>query len=116
MEFSGELSPEGRENIPTEKKIKTTCSYCGVGCQLELVIDNEKIVDVEPVKVVPNNGLLCVKGKFGHKYINHPERLHAPLIKKGGQFVETSWDEAYSLIAEKIGKLKQLHVSTKTKE
>ncbi len=45
------------------KYVKTTCSYCGVGCQMELVVKNEKVVDVKPVNVLPNKGLLCVKGK-----------------------------------------------------
>jgi len=111
-EFVQELAV--RDKAREEKKtrfVKTTCSYCGVGCQLELVIEQEKVIDVKPVKVPPNNGLLCVKGKFGHKYINHKDRLTKPLIKKNGKFVEATWDEAYSLIIEKYRQIKNKYGS-----
>jgi NADH-quinone oxidoreductase subunit G len=87
------------------RNVRTTCTYCGVGCQLELVVKNEQVVDVKPVNIPPNNGLLCVKGRFGFRFIKHHDRLKNPLIKKSGEFVEASWDEAYDLI---IGKAKQL--------
>lgn len=93
------------------KKVKTTCSYCGVGCQLELTVKDEQIVDVKAVKVAPNNGLLCVKGRFGYKYVNHPDRLKTPLIKKNGEFVEATWDEAYNLIMNKAKQLRKKHGS-----
>ncbi|KPU43580.1 NADPH-Fe(3+) oxidoreductase subunit alpha [Oxobacter pfennigii] len=89
-----------------EKKVKTTCSYCGVGCQLELLVKAGKVVEVKPVNVPPNNGLLCVKGKFGYKFINHPDRLKTPLIKKNGKFVEATWEEAYTLITDKAKEIK----------
>ena len=83
-------------------KTQTTCSYCGVGCQLNLVTKGNKIVDVEPVKDALNNGLLCVKGRFAYNFINDDGRLVNPLIKKEGVFVESSWDDALSLVAEKL--------------
>lgn len=93
------------------RDIKTTCPYCGVGCQLELIVEGEQIVDVKPVKVLPNNGLLCVKGRFGYKFVNHPDRLKTPLIKKNGEFVEATWEEAFSLIIEKANQIKKQHGS-----
>jgi len=84
------------------KKVRTTCSYCGVGCQMDLLVKGDKVVGVEPAFDTFNNGLLCVKGKFGYKFINHGDRLKTPLIKKDGEFVEASWDEAYKLIISKI--------------
>lgn len=84
------------------RKVRTTCSYCGVGCQMDLVCKGDTIVDVAPAKAIPNDGLLCVKGKFGYKFVNNPDRLKTPLIKKDGKFVEASWDEAYALIREKF--------------
>ena len=83
------------------KKVQTTCSYCGVGCQLNLRVVGEKVVGVEPVLDGPNTGMLCVKGKFGYKFLNRPERLKTPLIKKDGEFVEATWEEAYDLIESK---------------
>jgi NADH-quinone oxidoreductase subunit G len=93
------------------KYVKTTCPYCGVGCQLELVVSDQKVVDVRPYNTLPNNGLLCVKGRFGYKFINHPDRLKNPLIKKDGKFVETTWDEAYELIVSKAREIKNKYGS-----
>ncbi|MDU1763922.1 MAG: formate dehydrogenase subunit alpha, partial [Anaerococcus vaginalis] len=83
------------------RKVQTTCSYCGVGCQINLLIKGNRIVEVEPINTIPNDGLLCVKGKFAHKFVNHPDRLTKPLIRKNGKLVEASWQEAYRLIKEK---------------
>ena len=49
-----------------------------------------------------NRGSLCVKGRFGYSFINHPERLTTPLVKKDGKLVEATWDEALDRIAEKF--------------
>ncbi len=104
----GALMPKSKENfrLSRSKKIRTTCSYCGVGCQMDLKIHENTVVGVEPAFGQSNEGLLCVKGKFGYNFINHPDRLKTPLIKKNGKFVEATWDEAYDLIVEKINKLK----------
>ena len=88
------------------KRTQTTCSYCGVGCQFDLLSKGNKIVGVEPVNIAPNDGLLCVKGKFGYKFIDHPERLKTPLIKENGEFREASWEEAYDLFLSKANKIK----------
>ncbi len=91
-----------------EKKVITTCPYCGVGCQIELSVQGGKIVRSEGVEgVLPNDGRLCVKGRFGYDYVNSPERLKTPLIKKNGKFVEASWDEALDLIASEFTKIKE---------
>lgn len=104
---TGALQPKMKKKDPAfryweTRKVRTTCSYCGVGCQMDLVIKGNNVVDVIPAKTVPNDGLLCVKGKFGYKFINNPDRLKTPLIKKDGKFVEASWDEAYALIKKKF--------------
>lgn len=104
---TGALQPKIKKQDPEfryweTKKTRTTCSYCGVGCQIDLVTKGNEVVDVLPAKAIPNDGLLCVKGKFGYKFINNPDRLKTPLIKKDGKFVEATWDEAYALIKEKF--------------
>lgn len=88
-------------------KTRTTCSYCGVGCQLDLTVKDNEVVGIQPYKGTPNDGLLCVKGKFGYKFINHPDRLKTPLIRKNGVLVEADWDEAYDLIVSKIKSTKE---------
>ena len=90
------------------RKVRTTCPYCGVGCQLELFVRNGKIVRSNGVEgVSPNDGRLCIKGRFGYDYVQHPDRLTTPLIKKDGKFVEASWDEALDLVASKFSEIKQ---------
>ena len=89
------------------KKVRTTCSYCGVGCQIYLHVKDGKVVKVTGVEEFgPNYGSLCVKGRFGFDFINSPERLTTPLIKENGQHREASWDEALDLVAKKFSDIK----------
>jgi len=91
-------------------KVQTTCPYCGVGCQLELMVRDGKVVRSNGVEgVSPNDGRLCIKGRFGYDYVNHPDRLTTPLIKKDGKFVEASWEEALDLVARKFSEIKKHH-------
>jgi len=85
------------------KYIPTTCPYCGVGCSLNLVVTDGKLVGVEPNKRSPiNEGKLCPKGATCWEFVQKPDRLTKPLIKKGDKFEEASWDEALDLIAKKF--------------
>ncbi len=87
--------------------VKTVCSFCGCGCGLQLGVRDGRIVTARgDVSSPANRGRLCVKGRFGNKYVNSDERLTTPLIKKDGDFVEASWDEALDLIAEKFSTTK----------
>jgi len=87
----------------TLKYVPTTCPYCGVGCGLNLVVNDGKLVGVEPYKRSPvNEGKLCPKGATCWESVQNPERLTKPLIKKGDKFEEASWDEALDLIAKKF--------------
>ncbi|MFH1823819.1 MAG: formate dehydrogenase subunit alpha [Candidatus Firestonebacteria bacterium] len=89
------------------KRIPSICPYCGVGCQINLVVKDNKILWVEGRESeVVNCGWLCVKGKFGYKFIDHPDRLKKPLIKVNGKFKEVSWEEAIELVAKKFNKIK----------
>ncbi len=105
---TGALQPKSKEKFRFWEidRVKTTCSYCGVGCEMNLLVKNNKVVGVEPSNGAANEGLLCVKGKFGYNFINHPDRLKTPLIKKDGKLVPASWDEAYELIASKLNDTK----------
>lgn len=93
-------------------KVRTTCEYCGVGCQMDLGIKDGKIVKVTTPRVdapAPNFGSLCIKGRFGYDFINHPDRLTKPLIRVDGELKEASWDEAVSYVADKLAKIKKEH-------
>jgi predicted molibdopterin-dependent oxidoreductase YjgC len=90
------------------QKIKTTCSYCGVGCQIYLHVQDDKVVKVTGAEETgPNYGSLCVKGRFGFNFINSPERLTDPLIKEDGTFRKASWDEALNLVAARLGAIQK---------
>lgn len=85
------------------KYVQTTCPYCGTGCSFNLVVSEGKVAGVAPYQRSPvNEGKLCPKGTYAHEFVNAPDRLTKPLIKKGNTFVEASWDEALKLIAEKF--------------
>jgi predicted molibdopterin-dependent oxidoreductase YjgC len=89
------------------KKIQTTCSYCGVGCQLYLHVKDDRIVKVTGVEDAPPNfGSLCVKGRFGYDFVQDPERLKTPLIRRNGKLEEASWDEALEFISQKLQSIK----------
>jgi predicted molibdopterin-dependent oxidoreductase YjgC len=91
-------------------RIRTTCSYCGVGCQLYLHVKDNRVVKVSGVEEAPPNyGSLCVKGRFGFDFINSPERLTMPLIKENGEFREATWDEALALVADKFSEINKMH-------
>ncbi len=91
-----------------DDKIRTTCPYCGVGCQIDLWVKNNKIVRVTGhEEVMPNDGRLCVKGRFGYQYVNSNERLTQPLIKRNGKFEPISWNEALDFAAHKFVEIKK---------
>jgi formate dehydrogenase major subunit len=97
------LEDEYLSNIPEIKYVPTTCPYCGIGCSLNLIVSDGKLVGVEPNKRSPiNEGKLCPKGATCWEFVHSPERLTKPLIKKGDKFVEASWEEALGLIASKF--------------
>ena len=100
------------EGRPWEiKKVRTTCTYCGVGCQLDINVHDGKIIKVTGDREYgqPNDGSLCIKGRFGMDFVDHPDRLRTPLIRKEGKLEEASWDEAYDFITQKFTSIKEKH-------
>ncbi len=89
------------------REVQTTCAYCGVGCGIYFGVRGDRIVSARgDYSSVPNQGSLCVKGRYGFNFVNHPDRLKTPLIKKDGEFEEATWEEAFELIAKKFNKSK----------
>ena len=86
-----------------DHKTRTICTYCGVGCNLEVATKNGEILSIQaPVDAEVNAGHTCLKGRYAFKFYNHEDRLRQPLIKKNGKFEEVSWDEAYDFITSKM--------------
>ena len=94
------------------ERVRTTCPHCGVGCQLDLVVKDGRIVDAEGASGPSNNGLLCVKGRSASfDFVNAPDRLRTPLVKNRatGEFEPTSWDDALDLVARRFTELRDEH-------
>jgi formate dehydrogenase major subunit len=92
---------------PPAREVKTTCVYCGVGCGIYLGVRGNRVVSVRGDRERPTNwGRLCVKGRYGYNFVNHPQRITKPLIKRNGEFEEASWDEALDLVATKFAEAK----------
>lgn len=89
------------------QKIPTTCPHCGTGCQMNLLVKNNRLVGVEPLDGPANKNLLCVKGKFAsYKFVWSGDRLTEPLIKRNGIFEPASWEEALALVSSKFNEIK----------
>lgn len=97
------------------QNVLTTCIYCGCGCGLYFEVLDGEIVGVLPDKEHPiSRGSLCIKGWNAASFVNHPDRLKTPLIRRGDgpstssghRFEEATWDEALALVAEKLGAIR----------
>ncbi len=97
--------------MKADQVVKTTCPYCGVGCQMNLNVKDGYIYRVDaPFDVAPNYGMLCVKGRFGTDYVKHPGRVKTPLIRMNQsegrsakpEWREATWDEALDLVADEM--------------
>jgi len=113
---TGALMPAGdAARHAAERTVDSVCPYCGVGCLIRYHVDDGRIRHVSGRDGPANHGRLCVKGRFGFDYVNHPQRLTVPLIRREGvpkglnehfdpsdpmkMFREASWDEALDLAA-----------------
>lgn len=120
---TGALTVKPELSVPLSTKLKTTrtiCPWCGVGCTIELHTEGNKVVKVTSPPDAPiNKGSLCVKGRYGYQFVNHPSRLTKPLIRTRpknigvydedtwqAHFRETSWDEALDLVARRLLEIK----------
>ena len=97
------------------RKVTTTCSYCGVGCQFDLNVKNGRVIGVSSNPNAPVNGMaLCVKGRYGYDYIHHSDRLTKPRVRQylleggvrkngeRGNWVEVDWETALNITASKL--------------
>jgi predicted molibdopterin-dependent oxidoreductase YjgC len=89
------------------KEVDTVCTFCGVGCNITLHVRNDKIIRVTSKPDTWNEGWLCVKGRFGYGFVDSPERLKKPLVKKNGVFEEVSWDYALDYVGSRLNEIKK---------
>ncbi len=96
------------KSIVADKKVRTVCTYCGVGCNLEVAVLNGKVKSIQaPYSAEVNQGHTCLKGRFAFSFYNHPDRIRTPLIRRNGNLEPATWDEAYDFIADKLTEIKQ---------
>ena len=94
------------KSTAVDEKVRTTCSYCGVGCNLEASIKDKKVIAIDtPKETEVNAGHTCIKGRYAFGFYDHPDRLKTPLIKRNGKFEEVSWDEAYDFIKKELNRI-----------
>ncbi len=95
------------------EKVKSTCTFCGVGCQIDINVDPEtnRIVKItSDPSYVSNEGNLCVKGRFAFNFVHHPDRLTEPLVRReDGELHPASWDEALRVAADGLNGVKERH-------
>jgi formate dehydrogenase alpha subunit len=105
--FRDKLNLIPSDNVDT---VRTVCSYCGVGCNLDVSVKDNKIISIEaPKDAEVNSGHTCLKGRYAWRFYNHPDRLTSPMIKKQGQLTPVSWAEAYDYLANKLQTIKAAH-------
>lgn len=93
--------------VHVEKTTRTVCTYCGVGCNLEVATSNGEILSIQaPYEAEANGGHTCLKGRYAFKFYNHPDRLDSPMIKRNGAFQKVTWDEAYDHITSELTRIK----------
>lgn len=93
-----------------DRRVKTHCCFCGQQCGVELLVQNERVVGVEPWEEFPfNGGKLCPKGVKRYLQNNHQDRLLQPMVRTGNGFGTLPWDEALDQVAERIRRLQERH-------
>jgi formate dehydrogenase major subunit len=95
------------KTLVADKIIRTICTYCGVGCNLEVKVINGVVRGIQsPANAEVNRGHTCVKGRYAFEFYNHPDRLRSPMIRKDGVHKEVSWEEAYAFAASGFKEIK----------
>jgi predicted molibdopterin-dependent oxidoreductase YjgC len=90
------------------RRTRTVCPFCGCGCSFYLLSEGDRVTGIEPSPSNPvNKGMLCVKGWNAHEFIHSPERLTKPLMRKHGELVESTWDEALKVVAQRLLDIKK---------
>ena len=92
------------------REASTICGFCGVGCGLAITVEDGVITKVTGDKNNPSSkGEACIKGREGWRHVYSEKRLTRPLIRKDGELVPASWDEALDLVAGRMMQIKDEH-------
>ncbi len=98
------------EHGPPALWTRTTCPYCGTGCEMNVGVTDDRIVQVLPVLDSPvSKGHLCVKGRYGTGFVEAPDRVLHPMVRRAGTWVQVSWDEALLEAAKVLRRARDTH-------
>jgi len=98
------------KSVSYDEKVRTVCTYCGVGCNLEVAKKNGEVKSIQaPLDAAVNSGHTCLKGRFAFGFYNHQDRITSPMIRKNGELTPVSWDEAYNFIVSEFDRIKTNH-------
>ena len=87
---------------------RTTCSYCGTGCELNVGTRSSQLVSISPVLDAPvSRGHLCIKGRYAFDFVSANDRITEPMIRKNGEWQTVTWGEAVSFVARKLQQIIQ---------
>ncbi len=90
------------------EKTSTVCPFCGCGCNFYLVTDKGRLTGVEPSPQNPvNKGMLCAKGWNSYEFVQSPDRLTTPLVRKNGELAQSTWDEALQIVTAKLLEIRE---------
>ncbi len=96
------------KSIEATKKTRTICTYCGVGCNLDVATKGNEVLSIQaPINAEVNHAHTCLKGRYAFRFYNHPDRLTKPMIRTNGHFEEATWEEAYDHIFENLTRIKK---------
>jgi len=98
------------KTLKADKTVRTTCTYCGVGCNLDVKVIDGQVRGIQaPADGATNRGHTCLKGRYAFEFYNHPDRLRSPMLRKNGKLTEVSWEEAYDYTARRFREIKEKH-------
>jgi predicted molibdopterin-dependent oxidoreductase YjgC len=90
--------------------VTSVCAYCGCGCRLDLNVSEDRILRITSNFGGPaNRGSLCAKGRFGYEFVDSPDRLTLPRIRRNGRWDEATWDQALDLVAGRLRAIRDRH-------
>ena len=96
------------KSIEATKKTRTICTYCGVGCNLDVATKGNEVLSIQaPINAEVNHAHTCLKGRYAFRFYNHPDRLRKPMIRTNGHFEEATWEQAYDHIVTNLKRIKE---------